>query len=167
MNRLGNLQHVPAQLSARSREMHLSGFAGHQVRNPSDKHLYQEATVTNPEDTSSAENNVPPTAPYSAEPKYCTFHSFARSHTLPRYQPHAPGQCMQGDSPASKSKILATNTSTNGLRSRTLNLNLLHQKTPPRLLRMVPYRSTARFTSFARSHTLLRNQPHAPGQSIQ
>ena len=65
--------------------MHARRFASQQVQNPSDEHLYQRTTVKNPEPQSSAPTNAPPTAPYGALSKYCTFHKLCTV-------PHAPAQ---------------------------------------------------------------------------
>ena len=131
---LGNLQHAATQASARSREMHLSGVAGHQVRNPSEKHLFQLATVTNPEDTSSAENNVPPTAVW----EYCTLRQL---RTLP-HAPAPPATCTRAMH-LSGFESLARNTCTNWLRLRTLKISLLRKITSLQLLHTVPHGDTA------------------------
>ena len=120
----------------------LPGNASKWFREPSEKHLYQLATVKNPEDKSSAQNNVPPTAPYGAARRYCTL---IRLGTL-QHAPVPPAARSRAMHPRGVASHQVRNPRDKHLylRLRTLKINLLSKITPPlQLLCTVPHGNTA------------------------
>ena len=119
--------HTPTRSRATG-HMH-PGNASKWFREPSEKHLYQRATVKNPEDKSSFQNNVPPTAPYGAARRYCTLIRLGTFQHAPM-PPAARSRAMHPRGVASH-QVRNPREKHLYLRLRTLKISLLGKITPP------------------------------------